>query len=98
MFYLATIVHSARKCPGIESETFKEFIGKFSPAKLEKAQIRFLGAYIDHSCLTGKVGKEHVTTFALEAESMAKVKEAFGPIAADIRQVVSWDSATRITK
>jgi hypothetical protein len=98
MFYLATIVHSARQCPGVESETFKEFVRKFSAAELKKAQIRFLGAYIDHSCVTGKIGKEHITTFALEAESITKVEEAFGPMAADIRQVVSWNSFTRITK
>ena len=98
MFYLATIVHSPRQCPGVESEMFIEFIRNFSAEKLEKASIGLLGAYIDHSCITGMIGRKHVTTFALEAESITKVKDFFGPMEADIRQVVSWSSSTRITK
>jgi hypothetical protein len=97
MLYLATIQHSARQCPGVESETFKEFLAAFSAAQLEKAHIKVVGAYIDQSCLTGLLGKEHVTTFALEADSVAKVNALLGPLRAEVRQVVSWNSPSMAT-
>ena len=92
MLYLATIKHSARQCPGVESETFKDFLAKFSTDLLEKAHTKVLGAYIDQSCLTRILGPDHVTTFALEAESVSNVKDLLGPMGPEIRQVVSWET------
>ena len=93
MLYLATIHHTARQCPGVESETFREFLGRFSPDQLERARVKVLGTYIDQACVTALRGKDHITTFALEADSPAKVKALLGPMGAEVRQVFSWDSS-----
>ena len=90
MLYLATIRHTTRQCPGVESDTFKEFIARFSSDQFSKARVRVVSAYIDQSCLNGLSGRDHVTTFALDADSAAKVKTLLGPMGADVRQVLSW--------
>ena len=98
MYYLATIKHTARQCPGVESDTFKDFLTRFSSEQLAKANTRVLGAYIDQSCLTRIMGADHVTTFALEADSASKVKDLLGPMGAEIRQVVSWETSASLPK
>jgi hypothetical protein len=95
MFYLVRVVHSARQCPGVEGEKFKEFIGKFSSDKFDKAHVRYLAAYIDQSCITRIAGKDHVSTFALEAGSIKKVENIFGPLTTDVRQVICWGNTAR---
>jgi hypothetical protein len=98
LYYLATIKHTARQCPGVESDTFKDFLARFSSEQLAKANARILGAYIDQSCITRIVGVDHVTTFALEADSASKVKDLLGSMGTEVRQVVSWEAGRSLSK
>lgn len=90
MLYLASVVHSARQCPGVDSEKFKEFVGKFSAENLDKVHAKVLAAYIDHACLTRAVEKDHVNSFVLKADSLEKLTAVLKPFPADIRPVISW--------
>lgn len=90
MLYLANLSHSPPKCPGTESEDFKQFIGKFAKEHLDKSRVKLLEVYIDQACLTRAVDKDHLCSLVLEADSSGRIEDFLRPFPADVRAIMPW--------
>jgi len=90
MLYVADVMHSARECPGIESQSFRQFVKMVSRDNLAKTNVKFVAAYVDRACLTGLLGRDHTTSIVLEADSVERVDQVFKALRVEVRDVLPW--------
>jgi hypothetical protein len=95
MLYVADVIHTARECPGIDSENFKQFIKMVSKENLANLGIEFVAAYVDRACLTGLLGRDHTTSIVVDSNSQERVERAFRNLRVEIRDVLPWKEVAR---
>lgn len=90
MLFVADVIHTARECPGIDSENFRKFIRMVSQENLDRNNIRFVSAYVDRACLTGLLERDHTTSIVLEADSAKMIASVFKALRIEVRDVLPW--------
>jgi len=90
MLFLAIQRHKAEDCPGREPRHLREMSELLSQESLNKKGLKFIDAYVDHSCMVQASGPDHVCAFVLEGDSYQSVVDAFRPFPVEVRPMVSW--------
>jgi hypothetical protein len=90
LLFVADVIHTARECPGIDSDNFRQFIRMVSEQNLGRTGIRFVSAYVDRACLTGLLGRDHRTSLMLDAGSAEKIEQLFKGLHIEVRDVLPW--------
>jgi hypothetical protein len=91
MLFAATHKHEAKKCPLNSDEGIDMLKSIFSEKNMKKNNIKIEGAYV--SC--PKEQSMHHGYFIVDAESADAVKNFFGPMEVEVREVVPFSEVAK---